>query len=153
MNTEIITKTARAALEGSISFPEVVAQLLAAGVEYYHVDYITMRKTYYGAAGDAVVTPINYEGLPPVASDFDSAALRANILDSQRNGQKYRDFTERAMEGGTQCYFAFLRGKRVTYFGRQGDQHIGPRRRVNREPFAANDLVPTAGFASTLCAF
>jgi len=70
-----------------------------------------------------VTTPINYEGLPPVAPEFDAAALRANILDSQQNGQKYRDFTHRAMEGGVQGYFAFLRGKRVTYFGRSGDQH------------------------------
>jgi len=123
MNTEIITKTARATLEGSISFPEVVAQLLAAGVEYYHVDYIAMRKTFYGADGDTADTSINYEGLPRVASDFNTAALRADILDSQRNGQKYREFTRRAMDAGTQGYFAFLRGKRVTYFGRQGDQH------------------------------
>jgi uncharacterized protein YbcV (DUF1398 family) len=123
MNTEIIANTARATLEGIISFPDVVSQLLAAGVEYYHVDYITMRKTFYSADAHTVITPINYEGLPPVAADFNDAALRANILDSQRNGQKYRDFTRRAMEAGTQGYFAFLRGKRVTYIGRQGDQH------------------------------
>ena len=89
----------------------------------FHVDYATLRKTFYGAAGETVVTPINYEGLPPVGAEFDGDALRANILDSQRNGQKYRDFTRRAMEAGTQGYFAFLRGKRVTYLGRQGDQH------------------------------
>lgn len=123
MNTEIITATARATLAGTISFPEVVSQLLAAGVEYYHVDYIAMRKTFYSAAGDPVVTPINYEGLPPVAADFDAAALRAAILDSQLNGQKYRDFSRRAIEAGTHGYYAFLRGKRVTYFGCQGDQH------------------------------
>jgi len=123
MNTEIIAKTARATLEGTISFPEVVGQLLGAGVEYYHVDYVAMCKTFYSANGDTVTTPINYESLPPVAADFDVAALRANILDSQRNGQKYRDFTRRAIAAGTQGYFAFLRGKRVTYFGRQGDEH------------------------------
>ncbi len=50
-------------------------------------------------------------------------AMKANILDSQRNGQKYRDFTRRSIEAGVQGYFAFLRGQRVTYFGRQGDQH------------------------------
>ena len=61
--------------------------------------------------------------LPPVAPEFDTAALRANILDSQRNGQKYREFTQRAMAGGVQGYIAFLRGKRVTYWGRTGDQH------------------------------
>jgi hypothetical protein len=62
-----------------------------------------------------VVTQIDYEGLPPVAADFDAAALRADILDSQQNGQKYRDFTRRAMVAGVQGYFAFLRGKRVTW--------------------------------------
>lgn len=124
MNAEIVTQTVRATLAGTISFPEVVGKLLATGVEYYQVDYVGMRKTFYSADGDMVTTPINYEGLPPVAPEFDTAALRANILDSQQNGQKYRDFTRRAMEGGVQGYFAFLRGKRVTYFGRNGDQHI-----------------------------
>jgi uncharacterized protein YbcV (DUF1398 family) len=123
MNAEIITKTARATLEGTITFPEVVSQLLAAGVEYYHVDYVTLRKTFYSTAGATVETPIGYEGLPPVAAEFDAAALREAILDSQRQGQNYREFTRRAMEAGTQGYFAFLRGKRVTYLGRQGDQH------------------------------
>ena len=123
MNIEIIAETARKTLAGTISFPEVVGQLLAAGVEYYHVDYVGLRKTFYSAAGDVAVTPINYEGLPPVAAEFSIEKLRANILDSQRNGQTYRDFTRRAMEAGVQGYFAFLRGKRVTYFGRQGDQN------------------------------
>jgi len=123
MNTEIIAKTVRGSLEGVLSFPEVVSHLLAAGVEYYHVDYVTRRTAFYSPDGATVVTPVPYEGLPPVAADFDKPALRANILDSQRQGQSYRDFTRRAMEAGTQSYFAFLRGKRVTYIGRQGDQH------------------------------
>jgi uncharacterized protein YbcV (DUF1398 family) len=123
MNTEIIAQTARKTLAGTISFPEVVGRLLAAGVEYYHVDYVGRRKTFYSAKGETVVTPINYEGLPPVAPEFSIESLRANILDSQRNGQAYHDFTRRAMEAGVQGYFAFLRGQRVTYFGRQGDQH------------------------------
>ena len=38
MNTKIITEAARKTLEGTLSFPEVVSQLLAAGVEYYHVE-------------------------------------------------------------------------------------------------------------------
>ena len=45
MNTETIAQTARKTLAGTISFPEVVRQLLAAGVEYYHVDYVGLRKT------------------------------------------------------------------------------------------------------------
>lgn len=123
MNTEIIAETARKTLAGTISFPEVVGQLLAAGVEYYQVDFVALRKNFYSADGDVVVVPINYEGLPPVATDFSAENLRANILDSQRNGQSYRDFTRRAMTAGVQGYFAFLRGQRVTYLGRQGGQH------------------------------
>jgi uncharacterized protein YbcV (DUF1398 family) len=123
MDTKIVNQTARATLDGTISFPDVVRQLLATGVEYYHVDYVSLRKTFYSADGETAVTPINYEGLPPVAPDFDITKLKAAILDSQLHGQKYRDFTRRAMEAGVQGYFAFLRGQRVTYFGRGGDQH------------------------------
>ncbi len=123
MNTELIVEAARDTLAGTASFPEIVAKLLTAGVEYYHVDYVGMRKAFYGPGGDVVVTPITFEGMPAVAADFDLAGLRAAIVDSQRNGQKFRDFTRRAMAAGVQGYFAFLRGTRVTYWGRGGDQH------------------------------
>ena len=123
MNTELVQQAALATLQGTKPFPEIVGMLLEAGVEYYHVDYVRLRKTFYSAEGETTVTSINYEGLPPVNADFDLAAVRADILDSQRNGQKYHDFTRRAMEAGVQGYFGFLRGKRVTYFGRQGEQH------------------------------
>jgi uncharacterized protein YbcV (DUF1398 family) len=123
VDSKLILESARGTLDGALSFPEVVGQLLAAGVEYYHVDYVGLRKRFYSAAGEVVATAINYEGLPPVAPEFDAAALRANILDSQRHGQPYREFTRRAMAAGVQGYIAFLRGKRVTYWGRTGDQH------------------------------
>src|SRR5262249_39863357 len=140
MNTEIITETARKTLDGTMSFPEVVGQLMTAGVEYYHVDYIGMKKTFYSAAGEGVVTPITYQGLPPVAVDFDAAAVRADILDSQRNGQHYRDFSRRAMTAGVQGYFAFLRGKRVTYLGRQGDEHTEWFPDAQPKPFGAENI-------------
>ncbi len=123
MNTEIIAEAARATLEGSIPFPEVVRRLIETGVEYYHVDYVALRKSFYSVAGEVVTTPIPYEDLPAVAADFDAVGLRAAILDSQRHGQHYRDFTRRAMQAGVQGYIAFLRGQRVTYWGRGGDQH------------------------------
>lgn len=97
--------------------------MLETGVEYYHVDYVALQKTYYSASGEIIKTPINYEGLPPVASEFNAEALRAAILDSQQNGQHYHDFTKRAMNAGVQGYIAFLCGQRVTYWGRSGDQH------------------------------
>lgn len=123
MNTDLISQSARATIAGTAPFPEIVAMLAAGGVEYYHVDYVGLRKTFYGPNGDAVVSPIPFEGLPAVAAEFDAAGLRAAILDSQQNGQKFRDFSRRAMAAGVQGYFAFLRGRRVTYWGRNGDQH------------------------------
>ena len=93
-----------------------------AGVEYYHVDYVGLRKRFYSAEGGMTATAINYEGLPPVVPEFDAAALRANILDSQRHGQPYREFNRRG-PCRTGHRSRFLRGKRVTYWGRTGDQH------------------------------
>lgn len=123
MNTDLITAAANATLTGGTPFPQIAAQLIGAGVEFYHVDYLALRKTFYNGAGASVTTAIPYENLPTVAADFDAQALRANILDSQQNNQHYRVFSSRAMQAGVQGYFAFLRGQRVTYFGRQGDQH------------------------------
>ncbi len=123
MDSRIIAQAARDTLEGARSFPEIIGLLIQAGVEYYHVDYATLRKTFYSPDGESVNTTITFENLPPIAADFDSAALRENIRDSQQNGQSFRDFTRRAMASGVQGYFAFIRGKRITYFGRQGDQH------------------------------
>ena len=123
MNTDVVVTAARATLDGSLPFPEVVSRLLEAGVESYQVDYIALQKRFYGASDAVVTTPIPYEGLPPVAVNFDARALKAAILDSQRNGQHYRDFTRRAMDAGVQGYIAFLRGLRVTYWGRKGDHH------------------------------
>ena len=68
--------------------------------------------------------PLDFEGLPAIARDFDAAALRAAILDSQGNGQPFRRFCERVVAAGVQGYFAFLRGQRVAYFGRSGDHHV-----------------------------
>ncbi len=124
MNASNITEAARRTLKGTITFPEVVAQCLGAGVEYYHMDYVTLRKTFYGVEGEVVVTSMPLEGLPAIAEELSVEALKDNIRDSQQNGQSFPEFTRRAMEAGVQGYYAFLRGRRVTYLGRQGDQHV-----------------------------
>ena len=123
MEASIIAKAAEATLRGTSAFPEIVSMLIEAGVEYYHVDYAGRSKSFFAADGSRVVTLISYDSLPAISPEFDAAALKAAILDSQRNGQKFYDFSVRAMRAGVQGYYAFLRGKRVTYFGRTGDSH------------------------------
>ena len=123
MKSEVVAQAARATLDGSMAFAEIVGRLIETGVEYYHVDYVALQKTFYSATGEMIKTPITYENLPSIAADFDVDALKAAILDSQQNGQLYKDFTKRVMNAGVQGYMAFLRGKRVTYWGRSGDSH------------------------------
>ena len=124
MNSESVAEAARATLDGSMPFPEVVRKLIEAGVEYYHVDYVALQKTFYSASGGVIKTAINYQGLPPVSHDLNLELLRTAIYDSQHNGQHYREFSRRAIIAGVQGYIAFLRGQRVVYWGRSGDQHI-----------------------------
>lgn len=123
MDATVVREAASATLAGTMPFPQIVGKLIEAGVEYYHVDYVGRCTRFYDGHGTCVVTPIAFEELPPVGAELDVDALRADIRDSQQNGQPYREFTARAMRAGVQGYFAFLRGKRVTYFGRAGDQH------------------------------
>lgn len=104
-------------------FPEIVGRLIANDVESYRVDYASRTFTFYSAAGTALSMPLAFDKLPAIAEDLNLAALKAAILDSQQHGQKFRAFCERAMQAGVQGYVAYLRGQRVTYAGRQGDQH------------------------------
>ena len=123
MDANKVLKAAQATLTGSMPFPEIVASLINDGVEYYFVDYASKSFTFYNAEGATVHAPLSFEGLPAIAEDFDKGSLQAAIVDSQQHGQKFRDFSKRAVAAGVQGYFAFLRGQRVTYLGRQGDQH------------------------------
>lgn len=64
---------ARATLDGSIPFPEVVRRLIETVAEHYHVDDVALRMPFSGADGDIVTKAIPYEGLPSVF-----AGLRVN---------------------------------------------------------------------------
>lgn len=124
MNATIIHRMALASLSGTLPFPEIVGHLIAEGVEYYRVDYVTRQFAFYGHDGEVVMAPLLIENLPPIAPTLNADALRVAIVDSQRHGQKFPRFSARAMEAGVQAYYAFLRGKRVAYLGRNGDHHV-----------------------------
>ena len=124
MHANHVKELAKASLSGSLPFPEIVGKLIAEGVEYYHVDYVALQMHFYSTEGAVVVVPLSFESLPIIAETFEAATLKAAIVDSQQHGQKFRDFSRRAAQAGVASYFVFLRGQRVTYLGRQGDQHI-----------------------------
>ena len=124
MNANLISQLGQATVTDAMPFAEIVGRLIAEGVEYYHVDYASLQFRFYGTEGGVVAVPLLL-GMPQrIGSSLDKTALRAAILDSQQNGQKFKDFSRRAVEAGVVGYVAFLSGKRVAYFGRQGDQHV-----------------------------
>ena len=64
--------------------------------------------------------------LPPTkaADDFSQSGLVAAIRAAQADQIRYPEFVNRAMAAGTVAYWALLTGKRVVYFGRNGEFHV-----------------------------
>jgi uncharacterized protein YbcV (DUF1398 family) len=59
-----------------------------------------------------------------VGRKFDAAALRASIRGAQHGDLRYPEFRRRSMQAGCVGYTAWLAGRHVAYFGRNGEQHI-----------------------------
>ena len=123
MNKERIIDATRHTHDGTLPFPAIVGELLESGVEFYFVDYLAKTFRFYDGSENVLTVPLAFGNLPAVSAEWDGPGLQAAILDSQQNGQRFRDFCERAVKAGVQGYFAFLKGQRVTYLGRRGDAH------------------------------
>jgi uncharacterized protein YbcV (DUF1398 family) len=130
MNIQVMHDVSIATQQGEMTFPQVVARLLEAGVESYLVDFASGRKTYYLADGGTHTESMSLE-LGPVAADFSAAALVAAIRGAQADTVRYPEFVRRSTAAGTVGYWAFLTGRKVIYFGRKGEQHIEEFPRAN----------------------
>jgi uncharacterized protein YbcV (DUF1398 family) len=107
---------------GRISFGDVVGRLMQAGVERYHADYSRMETTYYLPNGDSHVVPMNHAPMP-VAEAFSAAAVEASVRQAQRGEIVYPQFLKQTAQAGCIGYFVQIAGKRVHYFGRNGEVH------------------------------
>jgi uncharacterized protein YbcV (DUF1398 family) len=123
MSKQVIHELAIATQQGKMTFPQVVKGLLEAGVESYLVDFATKQKTHYLANGTTHTVPLILDP-GPIAEDFNGAGLVAAIRGAQADTVRYPEFVKRSTTAGVIGYWAFLTGKRVTYFGRKGEQHI-----------------------------
>jgi uncharacterized protein YbcV (DUF1398 family) len=121
--TQTIQECARGARTGELTFPEIVGRLAQIGVERYHADYSRQEITYYFPDGDSltVATPhsTHATGVEFLASDVEAA-----VRQSQRNEHTYLDFIRKTMAAGCVGYFVQITGRRVIYFGRNGDSHV-----------------------------
>jgi len=110
---------------GNLSFPQILAKLIEAGLESYTVDYRRNTQTFYSPDGDSVVidkTPL--EG--NVSAEFDAAVMAGLVRWAQANrpDYSYAAFSEKAKAAGCAGYFVSLLGRRVLYFGRTGETHV-----------------------------
>ena len=122
----IATECADLSEAGKIHFGDLVGRLMAAGIERYHSDYSRMETTFYTADGGSLVHSMHAaEGAArtTVEHAFSAARIQAAIRQAQRGEIMFPEFTRLAMSAGCVGYFVQIAGKRVQYFGRNGDMH------------------------------
>ncbi|WP_411823962.1 DUF1398 family protein [Leptospira sp. 'Mane'] len=123
MNIETIKETVNLSLGGKITFPQVVGMLLKEGIESYHVDFVRAENRYYTASGEIYLESVPHK-FPIAAKEFSASSVSAIIKKVQAGKINYQEFIEEVMAAGCIYYIAYLAGKRVIYFGREGDFHV-----------------------------
>jgi uncharacterized protein YbcV (DUF1398 family) len=58
------------------------------------------------------------------AVEFTASTVEAAVRQSQRNEHTYLDFIRKTMAAGCVGYFVQITGRRVIYFGRNGESHV-----------------------------
>ena len=121
------TATAQAchkgAANGTLSFPQILTALGAAGFESYLVDYRAGTCRYYLATGDVTDCPASPMAVAPA---FDAATVAAAIRHAQAGAAdySYAGFSAQVTQAGCAGYLVSLAGRRVVYFGRTAETHV-----------------------------
>lgn len=122
MNTELMRDMTKKTLDGEIPFGQIVGQLMQAGVESYRTDFVRKETIYYMPNGENVAVPLDFEN-HVLAEPFSAEGIQSAIKASQRGEIKFREFIVRALDAGISSYIVFFKGKKVIYFGRNGETH------------------------------
>ncbi len=114
-----------AAHDGSLSFPEIVGKLIAAGFEGYLVDFRRSSQTNYLPDGDSVTMDM-HPSAGTVAAAFDAAEVERLVRWAQANPADYSyvTFCEKVKAAGCAGYLVSFLGRRVVYFGRTAETHV-----------------------------
>ena len=119
---DVARECAAESVAGKIHFGEVIARLMAAGVERYHADYSRNENTYYWPDGNSCVVPMEFERMP-TSVEFSAAGVQEAVRQAQRGAIMYPEFTRQVLAAGCVGYFVQISGKCVQYFGRNGEVH------------------------------
>lgn len=124
MNEAMARELIEKALARKITFPQILATLGENGVESYHVDFVRNEFRCYSNNGESLVTavPLVHDG---VASEFSAEKLDSINKRVQSGEWSFADFVREAtVTAGCAYYIVYLNGKKVRYFGRDGDEHV-----------------------------
>lgn len=109
----------------TITFPEVVKNLMAVQVERYHADLLRAEKVYYLPDGTShVVAAKPLRGTP--AQTFAPTGVAAAVRAVQAQQIRYNEFCDRIAAAGCVGYFVSMAGRRAVYYGRGGDSYVEP---------------------------
>lgn len=113
------------AYDKTLSFPDIIGMLIAAGFEGYTVDYRRNTTTYHLVHGDSIVLD-NRPSDGPVAPQFDQRAVADQIKWAQANPPEYSytAFCKNVKALGCAGYMVSFSGRRVLYFGRTAETHV-----------------------------
>jgi len=112
------------ALAKKIAFPEILTRLNQGGVESYHVDLLRNEFRCYTGSGGSLVTsvPLVHDEVAPAFSAEKLEIINKRV---QAGEWSFSDFVrESTATAGCAYYVVYLKGKKVRYFGRDGDEHV-----------------------------
>jgi uncharacterized protein YbcV (DUF1398 family) len=121
-----VAKTCLDGAEGNtMTFPQIVGALMAAGFESYEIDFRRATATYYLPDGDSVEL-VTHNIDTPVAPSFDPKRIGAAITEAQQlvPGYTYKGFCKKAAAAGCAGYIVSFSGRRALYIGRTGETHV-----------------------------
>ena len=123
MNAAVIEGLIDQALAKAITFPAILKTLEQEGVESYHVDFARNETRYYGAEGASYASTV-----PLVHDSVAQVFSKDRLVDVNRRVQAgeawYPDFVREAAAAGCAYYIVYVKGGKVRYFGRDGDEHV-----------------------------
>jgi len=127
MNTLILESSIADTFSGRITFGEVIARLLQTGVQRYLADLCAASSRHYSADDLAIDSawPADWT-TPPIADQFDEAAVIAAIRASQARQIIFPQVLERIAAAGVTHYTVHFGGRNAIYTGRHGDFYIEP---------------------------
>ena len=120
---EILHECVAASREERLTFPQIVAKLMAVEVERYHLDLCRSECTYYLADADSetVKTGASHEQPAPA---FSAAEVESAVRATQAGQIAYNEFCHRVLAAGCAGWHVSMLGRRVVYYGRTGETHV-----------------------------